>query len=402
MKTFVRHNKSTFLSLVSTVFLSSLLLLGIQGCSSSSSPPAPVITISNVATVEGDSGTTNLVFTATLDKTSTGAITFAFATADGTAEAATDYATATGTAEIVAGETSTTITVTVNGDTDIESDETLTLSLSSPVGATLAASSVTGTITSDDHANPSAYYTGSATVINPNDLTGNLITLADLRVMVSGNRIMMMNTVDNNGDETILYDATNLVVNGDTFTADVSIYINMHLGTAEPEVIQATMSGTVNENAGIVGVIGSANDTGAGTGTFEVLFNDVSNTPSSSASIVNKWDGILNGRIDINNSTNNMKMRFTLNTSGDVSFEFGDAANQGIFATCEYAGSILPISSERLYTVNLDLSNCSDGAARNGNYTGFAVATSLMNDTLAIAFTSDTSSGMAFLTPFIP
>ena len=397
MNTFVHHNKSTFLSLVSTVFMSLVLLMGIQACSSSSSPSAPIITLADVAVIEGDSGTTDLVFTATLDKTSTSAITFTFTTADGTAEVATDYAVATGTAEIIAGATNTTITVTLNGDTDIEPDETLSLSLSSPVGATLAATSVTGTITSDDHADPSAYYTGTATVINPNDLTGDLLSLADLRVMISGTRIMMMNTVDRDGDKTVLYDAQITNINGANFTADVTIYVNMHEGVPG-EKIQSTLTGTINENSGIVGgVIGTANDTKAGTGTFEVLFNEMSNTPAASANIEKRWNGPMNGLSFIDLDNPGMFLTFMLNGQGEISTSPSLSLDEGMFDGCNPSGTVRPINAtESLYVVDLVLSSCQN-IESNGTYTGFAIPTSQTNDTLVIAFSNARASGISFL-----
>src|SRR5262249_49139190 len=71
-----------------------------------------------------------------------------YATADGTAVAGSDYTAAGGTLTFAAGETSKTVTVNVTGDTAIEWDEALTLTLSNPTGATLA--TATGTTASAD------------------------------------------------------------------------------------------------------------------------------------------------------------------------------------------------------------------------------------------------------------
>jgi thermitase len=61
-----------------------------------------------------------------------------------------DYVPASGTLTIPAGATSGTIGVTINGDTTVEPPETFTVTLSSPVGATIADGSATGTILNDD------------------------------------------------------------------------------------------------------------------------------------------------------------------------------------------------------------------------------------------------------------
>jgi hypothetical protein len=65
-----------------------------------------------------------------------------------------DYTAATGTLVIPAGATSGNVSVGVEGDTVAEPDETLTLTLSSPSGATLGTATATGTITADDTAPP--------------------------------------------------------------------------------------------------------------------------------------------------------------------------------------------------------------------------------------------------------
>ena len=74
-----------------------------------------------------------------------------YATANGTATAGSDYTATSGTLTFAAGETTKTVSVPVLGDTSVESDETFTLTLSNPAGATLgAAASATATIVNDD------------------------------------------------------------------------------------------------------------------------------------------------------------------------------------------------------------------------------------------------------------
>jgi len=75
-----------------------------------------------------------------------------YATADGSAAAGTDYAAANGMLTITAGNTSGTISVDIIGDTASEGDETFTVTLTSPSGATIADGSAVGTIENDDAA----------------------------------------------------------------------------------------------------------------------------------------------------------------------------------------------------------------------------------------------------------
>jgi Ca2+-binding RTX toxin-like protein len=112
--------------------------------------PLPSISVADVALVEGNSGTTNMVFTLSLSGPSSQAITVNYATANVTATAGSDYTAASGTAIFAPGSTSAQVVVAVNGDTQIEVNETLTLNLSAAANASIATASATGTISNDD------------------------------------------------------------------------------------------------------------------------------------------------------------------------------------------------------------------------------------------------------------
>ena len=118
----------------------------------------PVVTVADVAVVEGNSGTTNLVFTVKLSAASGVATTVAYATSNDTATAGTDYTAKSGTLTIAAGQTSATITVSVTGDKTYEADERFNLTLSAPTNATFAGGATTlvakGTVTNDEFAPP--------------------------------------------------------------------------------------------------------------------------------------------------------------------------------------------------------------------------------------------------------
>ena len=73
-----------------------------------------------------------------------------YATSDGTATAGSDYQAASGKITFAPGQTNAAISVSVIGDTSVEQDETLTVTLSAPANATLARASGTGTIKNDD------------------------------------------------------------------------------------------------------------------------------------------------------------------------------------------------------------------------------------------------------------
>jgi chitinase len=113
----------------------------------------PVASISPVSTVivEGNSGSKTVTFTVSLSQASRSTVTVRYATANGSATARQDYTAASGTLTFTAGQTSKQVSVTVAGDATAEADETFTLTLSAPSGATLgAAKTSTVTISNDD------------------------------------------------------------------------------------------------------------------------------------------------------------------------------------------------------------------------------------------------------------
>src|SRR5690349_18367366 len=127
----------------------------LNGASNTPAPPVvPSIAIDDASITEGDSGTRQMTFTVKLSQAASGPVTVNYSTANGTATAGSDYTAATGTLSFAAGETTKTITVAVAGDTTVETNETFTVNLSAPSGATIADGSATGTIVDNDVAPP--------------------------------------------------------------------------------------------------------------------------------------------------------------------------------------------------------------------------------------------------------
>ena len=112
--------------------------------------PLPTLSINDVTVTEGDSGPVVATFTVSMNVPSGRAASVGYATADGTATAPGDYTSASGTLNFAAGQTTRTFTVNVNGDVTDELDETFTVTLSTPVNATILDGQGVGTITDDD------------------------------------------------------------------------------------------------------------------------------------------------------------------------------------------------------------------------------------------------------------
>ena len=155
----------------------------------------PTLTIDSPRVAEGNSGTTELVFTVTLSPASTGQVTVDWSTPGGTATSGTDYTGASGTLTFAAGETSKTIPVEVWGDSTVEPDETVEVVIFDPVpsgtpirnadGAIAATARGVGTITNDDgRTSPLP----SLTIDAPQVVEGPSGTTATLRFTVALSR----------------------------------------------------------------------------------------------------------------------------------------------------------------------------------------------------------------------
>ena len=100
--------------------------------------PIPSISINDPSALEGDSGTTNLDFSVSLSVVSSQPVTVQFASANGTAIAASDYVATNGSLTFPPGTTHQTLSLLLIGDALNEPDETLFVNLSDPVNASLA------------------------------------------------------------------------------------------------------------------------------------------------------------------------------------------------------------------------------------------------------------------------
>ena len=111
----------------------------------------PGLSVTDVSLPEGDTGDSIATFTVALGAPSAFPISVDVATADGTATQPSDYdPVGTTTLTFAPGETTKTVDVTIHGDTTVEPDETFTVQLSNPVGASIADGVGNGTIVDDD------------------------------------------------------------------------------------------------------------------------------------------------------------------------------------------------------------------------------------------------------------
>ncbi|RQX13904.1 lamin tail domain-containing protein [Micromonospora arida] len=108
------------------------------------------LTVADTAVAEGNQGTRQLTFTATVSRPLSQSVLLCAATVGLTAQAGSDFEPYAGCKVLPAGQTSVAFPVSVRGDRKREADEKLTLLVAGVPGLRLADPLATGTITNDD------------------------------------------------------------------------------------------------------------------------------------------------------------------------------------------------------------------------------------------------------------
>lgn len=119
-------------------------------CCDPSPTDTPGLSVSDVAVSEGNSGTTTMNFTLTLNKAASKPVTVKVSTKENFAKAGEDFTAVDQTVTLAAGEISKIVTVSVVADDLKEADDDFQLVLSDPVNCILTNNYATGIITNDD------------------------------------------------------------------------------------------------------------------------------------------------------------------------------------------------------------------------------------------------------------
>ncbi len=255
-------------------------------------------------------------------------------------------------------------------------------SVSSNTG-TVAQQNIT-TITVNCGVTATGYYTGSADVKADNN-TSNL-NIPDLRAMVNGNRLMLMSL-----GQQLLYDGT-ITITGSNYSGSVTLYKS----GARTSTTPVAVSGTITSASRITGTLAGS---GAGNGTFDVLYNTSVNAQAASlARVVNTvtrsyWGGAFYLPWAADTAT-----LFKVVDGGGI--EHVGTAIRGYFASCRFEGNnITPVVNSSLYQFDITYSTC-DEIARRSNYTGLVTNLSVTTapadgDLLLVAFSNGESAGFA-------
>ena len=323
--------------------------------------------LATFATAEGNSGTSNATITAIRTEGSTGAVSVQYAAADGTATSGSDYTATSGTLSWADGETTAkTLAVTITGDTAVEADETVLLTLRSPTGgATLGTASATLTITNDDALAGCLQFSAATYSVKENVVTATITVTRT----GGGTGAVALSYATSNGTAKFGSDykaasGTVYFADGDTADKTFTVTITKDAYYESDETVNLTLS--VPTGGAILGAqktaaltIVETDGPPAGTlhfsaDTFSVNENGGTATISVSRSVGSA--GAVSVSYATSNGTATAGSDYTV-ASGTVSFADGDTANK-TFTVAITDDSI----DEGNETINVTLSAPTGGA----------------------------------------
>ncbi len=246
----------------------------------------PGFSINSPSVAEGDSSTTNLVFTVTLSPAPATAATVNWAEGTGgTATSGTDYtAIAGGTLTFSAGTATRTITVSVTGDTTHEADETVVITLSNAsTGTNISTASGTGTITNDD----SGLSIDSPSVTEGDSGSANLVFTVTLSPasssQVTVNYARTGGTATSGTDFTALAASTTLTFAANETSKTIAVSVTGDTINEANETVIVTLSSA--SGADIVTASGTGTITDDDTPSFSINSPSVVEGDSSTANL---------------------------------------------------------------------------------------------------------------------
>ena len=190
-------------------------------------------------------------------------------------------------------------------------------------------------------ADPAGYYINKGTA-SVDSGAGGTIAIDDLQALVDGKRIMMLSVAHE-----LLYDGTITSISGSDFTANFTIY------TGGKNPLTATASGTITAGSSITGILTGS---GVGSGQFTLLY---ATTNDQAAAMTRAWRGS-GGGFDV--------FGFTIDGAGELVHD--KTAGASPFDTCKMNGTVTPVSGTRLYSVDVELTDCDDLDVNGSSYTG--------------------------------
>jgi len=309
---------------------------------------------------ESHTGTTNLTFTITRTDSTTTQSTVDYTVSGMDADDFADGTDLTGTVSFEVGDTSKTITLPLKGDTEIESDETVTITLSdSSTGTTIETASATTDVTNDDAglsistllADKDETNTGSSEFTFTVTRSGfiNQSNTVEYRVTGTGDDatdssdFSSSDTLgDNSGSPsgTVSFSANDtsetitINVSGDSsFEADEDFTVTLSNPSTGAIVTSATASGQIDNDDALINFAATTNsqeevDSGS-TSTYTYTINRTGNTTQTSTIdwALNAGSGFSTDTVDGSDLSSIVADGdSTISTSGTITFASGETS----------------------------------------------------------------------------
>jgi gliding motility-associated-like protein len=303
-----------------------LLLIGVFLLISFGAYGQDPISIDDVSIIEGNSGTSLLNFTVSVDGggLATNDIGFTFATLDGSATVTDgDYDPILGLGSIPLGSASTTISIVINGDVVVESDENFFVNLSAPLNATITDSQGEGIINNDD----------SAT-----------ITIADVSGAENGGPITVTATLDNAVGSAFTVDVSTADVTataGTDYTAVVGQTLNFAGTAGEQQTFTVSPTGDTDVEANETLTVSMGNLVGAVVDIADTATVTINNDDSATITIADVSGAENGGPITVTATLDNaVGSAFTVDVStADVTATAGTDYTAVVGQTLNFAGT---------------------------------------------------------------
>ncbi|MCB0208432.1 MAG: DUF5123 domain-containing protein [Anaerolineae bacterium] len=199
-----------------------------------------------------DEGIGTAPITVTLSSASGVTVTVVVTSANGTAVSPADYVAVNDVLEFAPGTTTITFPVTIVDDATIEANETLTLNLSSPVSATLAATD-TAIITIIDNDTPTVDFSAPTYQVDEDDPSGEAIITVTLSITSAQQVTVDYATSNGTASDTSDYSSASGTL---TFTTGITqqsftVPITDDAVLEGSETVLLTLSNAANANLGI-------------------------------------------------------------------------------------------------------------------------------------------------------
>ena len=262
------------------------------------------LSLTDSAVVEGNSGTRNMAFKATLSGASSGTVIASYGTTDGSATANDDYVPTFGTITFAPGETSKTITVPVVGDTADEGNaQYFNAYLNNVSGAELVDGGAFGEIVDDDPTlSASSFLTVDSTSVTESDTGTVNLSYAVLLQPASASQVTVNYTTYDNtavaGTDYVAKSGTLTFAPGQT-RLTVPVQVKGDQLIEATEAVGLSLSGAVNATiddsqaygyvfdddvlpvVAISDTTVSEGDTGTADAAFEITLSEPTNVVAS-------------------------------------------------------------------------------------------------------------------------